>query len=584
MSLTSNFDLCAQLGIDSVKQIFHLAFKSEDLYPHSVGPFTRNLSGQNVTVQVSVLDDDTDPADLSFADEKHVRFTFPFVINVAVPDSPDPSLTSVTLHAVVSVPALLTSWTESTGDVLGLDFSTVTAADVHVESLSGLPTIDVSRFAAALHSAYDTIQHVRTLGGNRLVLYDDTRDPSLTPTNAAVPADVTPDLVTSGGDQYLKVTQPIYLDVDLTPYGFSGHYTSFGRIIFHRKVTFSDTQVTVDMTVEPTGALATKVELDTASVAKSYIINAFTPLIVPELSSYGIIREPAFTDAGAKGLIASEVASYLTAPPNGVRFPVYSPQSSDPSITLSTPVGFLLVASGTLAILLNRRDSSVPDSAPDDFLGGGQLALAVGRALVDEKIAAAIAKQFPDLAGGHQHIDTTQADAELNTLSVTPSDPGTNGQSVGHLWTEGSATVHHDCWPDTHVSFEGPVFIDSTPTEDDTGCGLTLAGRAGDFDIDESCCDVLIDLLIPIVGWIMLGIIEHMINQVGGELVGKIAGEQGDILQPIPSVVNGVAEVSACLQRVDISSQGFVLPGEIHIRRLGRSFDDMKDGHRQPGP
>ena len=43
-----------------------------------------------------------------------------------------------------------------------------------------------------------------------------------------------------------------------------------------------------------------------------------------------------------------------------MKYPVYSPDSGDPSRPIGTPVGFLLPADGVLAVLLNRRDSSVP--------------------------------------------------------------------------------------------------------------------------------------------------------------------------------------------------------------------------------
>ena len=81
MSLTSNFDYCVELGIGPVKSIFHLAFKSEERFPHNIGPVSRDFSGQTMSISVRVMDDETDAADLSFFDDKHITFSFPFEVN-----------------------------------------------------------------------------------------------------------------------------------------------------------------------------------------------------------------------------------------------------------------------------------------------------------------------------------------------------------------------------------------------------------------------------------------------------------------------------------------------------------------------
>ena len=99
MSLTANFDYCVQLGLAPVKTIFHLALKNEQLFPHNVGPFTRTLSGRTLTLRVRLIDDETDFADLEFADAKHIRFMLPFELTVQTPDSPDPApVTSTSRH------------------------------------------------------------------------------------------------------------------------------------------------------------------------------------------------------------------------------------------------------------------------------------------------------------------------------------------------------------------------------------------------------------------------------------------------------------------------------------------------------
>jgi hypothetical protein len=575
MSLTSNFDFAVELEIDIVKQIFHLAFKSEDLFPHNVGPFILNLSGQQVSVKVRVLDDDDRPADLSFKDDKHILFSFPFEMTVETPGAPDPSLTRITMEARVNIPGKLDNWNDGTSDLLGINFADVTDADVEIVSLEGLPTIDITNIAASIHSKYDVVPHTYSDGANVLIVYDDTRDGSLMPPNLATPFDITPTLETVSGTNYVKVIMPIHVHV---PQAF---YDSYGKITFHRTITTTDTTITLDMTTEPLDAsLKTTIDLDTFSPVKSTIIGLLQPRAVAAIAGFGVITEPAFSDAAARTLLKQQIAAYIKQR----KYPVYTPQSGDPTQPLTTPVGFLLVAPGVLAILMNRRDSSVADSAPDDFLGTNQLGMAVGRAKVDEIIRGVINAQFPDLAGGGQEIHTSQGSGTLTELNVEPADAGQNGQTAGHLWTTGKVTVHIDCWPDPHVSFEGPIFIDTTLTRTDDACTLTTTGRAGDFDVDQSCCDVFMDLMIPIVGWIVLGITEHLINEVGGELISDIASRQSKIIHPIPPAVNGVAQVSACLTGLTITSGGFIFPGEVSVRRLSTSFEDLADSHHLPGP
>ena len=739
MSLTANFDYCVELGIASVREIFHLAFKSEDRYPHNVGPFVRTLSGREFNIWVRVHDDEDRPSELDFQDEKHMLFTFPFDLTAETLDAPDPSLSRITMQVVVEIPGKLNTWAEEGEEVLGIDFTEVTAPDVTITSLDGLPTIDITNFLNAVHNKYDQIphtyddapsgsslilydgnrdntlnppnaatpfeigavlethgsseylkitapihvtinlpsggqytsygriifwrevitsdtsitvemgsepadaslgtqvelddtagqtaaeegeintavhdayvampQHTFTLAGNTLVLYDGDRDLTLIPANAATPYQIEAELVSPSGIEYLKVTMPIHVSVPVAL-----GYTSFGRVVFHRAVARTDTTLSVNMGIEPADpALATDIQLDTSSLVSGTIISALTPLVnsalaglgtvngpsfgavsaqlttmaVSAINGYGTITEPAFSESAARDLLRQEIADYI----NDRRYPVYSPKSPDPDEPLSTPVGFLLVAAEVMAILMNRRTGTAADDhAPDNFLGSEELALGVGLDKVYEFIDEAVLTEFDGLSGsrgsfsGSHEMKTEEGDATLTDLTVTPADPGAHGESEGHLWITGEAEVHIDCWPDPTAEFDGPVFIDATREDTEEGCELKVEGRAGDFDIDQSCCDVLIDWLIIIVGWIMFFVIEATIDAVGGELADQIASEQGRQVEAIPPVVNGIAEVTACLTDVNVSSQGFVMPGEISIRRLGRSYEDLEGDHDLPRP
>jgi hypothetical protein len=304
---------------------------------------------------------------------------------------------------------------------------------------------------------------------------------------------------------------------------------------------------------------------------------------VQAISGFGTLTSPAYSQAAAVGRIQEEIASYL----HDLQFGLYTPRSNQEGVTLSTPTGFLLTATGTLAVLMNRRSGTEGDDvAPDDFRGANDVALAVGRDNLIEHSDAVIQNAFPGVnGGGGATIRRPQGDATLYNCHAVPEGDGAHDQHPGHLWVTGDAEVHIDCWPDPDVSFSGPVFIDATPHSDDPdGCWLQLKPHAGEFNVGESCCDVLIDILIPIVGWIMLAVVENLIDKIGGEIAEETASAEVQILSPLPKVVIGIAQIECCLDTIVVSDQGFVFPGSVHIRREGRSFDDLSSQHATPRP
>lgn len=584
MSLTSNFTFCVELSLEAVRQIFHLAFKNESqCFPHNVGPFSRDFAGHQASVTVTVLDDESRPADLAFADDKHMSFTIPFDVSVEIPDAPDPSLSRLTLSAAAKVPGRLDSWEVDGDPILGLRFDDVTAAAVEIVSLAGVPVIGASEILRSIHARYDSLPHRYTAaapgGTAELLLYDGTRDTTLVPPHPGNPP-ITATLENPPEGEFLKVVAPIHVDV---PTGAGFDYVSFGTITFFRAVTRSETTITVTMGNEPgPDPLKTTVELDNHGPGHDQVVNALTPLARQAVNGFGTITEPAFSQAAAEGLLATEVASYVSP----LSFSLYTPRSNDPAVVLDTPVGFLIPAAGVLAILLNRRSGTAADDVvPDAFLGGRDVALGVAAAYVVERSDAVIAARFPGVNtdAGHE-LHTSSGDATLWSCHAAPEDAGAHDESPGHLWVTGEAEVHIDCWPDPDVSFEGPVFVDATRTDGPDGCGLTLQPRAGEFDVDESCCDVLIDLLIPVVGWIMLAVVESLIDEVGGEIATGTAEAETQLLAPIPEVVIGIARIECCLDALRISSQGFVLPGDLSIRREGTSFEDLSDRGCAPRP
>ena len=90
----------------------------------------------------------------------------PFELTVQTPDAPDPALSSVTLKATCTLPGALVNWPVDGQDQLGIDFAGITAADVTVPSITGLPALDAARFTAAIHTRYTELPtHTFTLVG-----------------------------------------------------------------------------------------------------------------------------------------------------------------------------------------------------------------------------------------------------------------------------------------------------------------------------------------------------------------------------------------------------------------------------------
>jgi hypothetical protein len=594
VSNTSNFDYCVQLGLAPLKAIFHLALKNEEMFPHNLPPMSRDFGGHPATVYVRLLDDETAPADVGFepGDNKALRFFLPVEITVETPDAPDPALTRITLSSTISVPGTLATWPVGGEDQLGIDFADVTVGDVEVPALAGLPVLDSARFLAAIHTKYMNLPQRQFTHNNPsdpdspniLTIYDGTRDPTLIPPNKTGNPEITAALESHGGKDWLKVILPIHATVPQ-----AANYAQHGIITFWREVVEEPGTVRVNMATEPDtsqpglAGLATVIDFDGSSPFESLIVTNLLPLFKQKLALFGVIAEPWFDEAAAKALIAEETAAYLRPR----KYPYYTPRSGDPDHPLSTPVGFTLPDAEALAILMNRQagTTEADDHPPDAFIGDKQVAMAASRQVLDKTIADAIEAEFPNLDTEDGHlVSTDEGEATLKSLSVTPSDAGTHDIGEGHLWVEGMAEVHIDCWFDPDVEFDGAILLRLDVVETETECSGTFRAEMRDFDAGQSCCDVFIDLIIPVVGWIMLAVVESMIDKVGGELAEDIGEQQSAQLQPIPPVVVGVAELQACLEAVSVSTQGLVLPGHLRIRRDGTSFEDLSATGDLPRP
>jgi hypothetical protein len=63
-----------------------------------------------------------------------------------------------------------------------------------------------------------------------------------------------------------------------------------------------------------------------------------------------------------------------------------------------------------------------------------------------------------------------------------------------------------------------------------------------------------------------------------------VASQEAQAIQPLPPTIIGIAQVTACLTGLVISSQGFVFPGTITVVRIDRSFQDLQGLRDLPRP
>jgi hypothetical protein len=413
-----------------------------------------------------------------------------------------------------------------------------------------------------------------------LQLYDGNLDSSLKPPYPGGAA-ITASIQTVSGNEYLEVTLPIWANAPSPVPGIN--FTAFGTVTFYRQVQTTDTTVTLDMSAVPADpALATTIAWTGNPLGGSQVSTLLIPLVNQNLGQFGTITEPAFTQAAAVTVLQNQVAAYV----DPLSYQIYTPQSGTAAEPLSTPVGFCLPADGVVAILLNRNAGSTPadDAPPDNFLGAEQVALAVSAAKVESQSMAVISQKYPGVNSGGAPISTSAGNGTLNNISVVPENSGDHGQTPGHLWVSGDATADIPCWFNVDVDFSGPVFVTAAEEQGANGCTLSLTPVAGTFNIHESCCSVLLDLLIPVVGWIMIAVVNSTVSDIGGQLIGQVTAQEAQGIQPLPPTIIGIAQVTACLTGLVISDQGFVFPGTITVVRVDRSFQNLQAIDALPRP
>lgn len=508
---------------------------------------------------------------------------------------------------VVNTTGLVTVWRrlERTDEAVILHAAQAPdAAHATTVTLDTAPGVTIEAVMLAVHNAYAAtpplLPHISpedaTEETDRVQFYDGTADTTLIPALPGNPA-ISGALETISGTQYLHLQIPCWAQGTM---GIT--LTSGGKLDVYRRFEISGANVIAHLEEVPASStLATQFHMDFGVMDAFLNVNA--PLIDGALAalgpqsspspaaalqggiaagmdtalvSLGDVVQAAPSDARARTLLQEQAAAYLQQR----HFPVYTPDpganAEENDVVVNDFTGRLLVAPEILAIQINAQ-AGVPQQAPEDFLGGRDLALAVDKRFVQGRMDEKLAETFPDLAttGRDRIEEVTDRKVWLTGISVTLGE--------GQLDVTGNAEVEIDCWWDPDVTFHGPIYLDTEVTEDDIGCHMKVTVRPGEFDVDQSCCDILREVFIPIVGWIVGIVIASTISAVkDGVVRGVAAGVDPDTIQALPPVVFGIAQVRTCLDTLEIHPDLILFRGNVTTRRVDESYEDRAEDNRLP--
>jgi hypothetical protein len=234
------------------------------------------------------------------------------------------------------------------------------------------------------------------------------------------------------------------------------------------------------------------------------------------------------TSAQIRELLAERLVELAGA----LRMPVFTPQSPGPDeIDLTTFVE-TTVAQQALALQLVPLADGTPCDTPDLFAEADGFAVAIARPEVDKMM-----KPIVDGASGDRHIEGY--DITVSSLSATLHDPDTHDQVRGHIWIDGTAEVHVDCWADPDVDFSGPIYL--APQMDADG-KIVFTADAGQFGADDPCCA----------------------DVDPAKIAALIQGKQSAPVA-LPKNFSGVGELTLGVTRADIFAAGVVVQGTLDV-------------------
>ncbi len=247
------------------------------------------------------------------------------------------------------------------------------------------------------------------------------------------------------------------------------------------------------------------------------------------IAALGDLTQNTPTQAQIRAAITQALLDYGA----GLVIPMLRPQPpanpGDMDLTTFQPTTL-----GGQLLALQLEQQPVPCDTADAFADASQFAVSVDKEKCDSIIQPVIAAEN----GRHRNI--RGHDVEVHDITADLSDPGEHGVANGHIWIAGQATIHIDCWPDSHISFSGPITL--TPDKQPDG-SYRFTPVAGQFSADDPCCA----------------------STDPNEIAQLIQGDDYPPFGGLPAHFAGVGDIDIELTSVDIFKAGIVLRGTLAV-------------------
>jgi hypothetical protein len=544
MSLTGGHEAAFELREEVVRDIFFEAWRSGGI-PHEIRS-DGTVAGYSTHAIVQITEAGMSTRlDLRFDTSlpSGVRISLPLDLQITVDSAPAPSINPIAFACALDITAPLQALPDARGNrELVLNLAGLPDSQVAVV-MPAEPVISVTAelIEDGLHKAYDdgVIPHSVPYSWGGTTIQIDVEDDDADPGRQIR---FTLDAADRG-----TVTLPLFIHVaggiEQTVLVHNVKLVRSGDTL---KIRFSDVQA--------------------ADIEASALLSPYSSLIATMVRSYG--EYPIFVPGNdtIAGLIRDAVQERLDtwgADGDG-KIHIFTPNAVENSpieIVDFTPV----VKPGFLAVLFNPM-TGVPGvvvdaSAVENFIPDGKkFAQCLAEPVVQRMIDQALQEKILDENGCGGWPCTFDHEIEGHEVTLT-SEPRFTFHD-GYIQMNGSATVAIDCWFDPDVDYEAKVKFHF---ETDESGNKVIKPDVYDEDVDLSCLDWFLGLIILIYGWICLIVVTTVIDAVGGEVVEAEGDKIAEGTKYMAGEIHGVGQVTTELDRIDIKPGGIILSGGVFV-------------------
>jgi len=548
MSLTGNYEAAFELKEQVAWDIFYEAWRSGEI-PHELSE-TTTIGTYSLEAIVKILQTNT-VADLDVTFSTPVanclKMTLPLDCEVTVQNSPAPSINPITFSAGLAITAPVQGLPDTAGNkelVLNLAGLPQSQVQVTMPAAAVVP-VTSALIEDGIHKAYDTgqIPHSKAYGGITVDILDDDADTShqIHFTVVTAPVEGTPGSGT--------MTLPLLIHVA----GGLDEAVTVNNI----KLTISGDELTIGF-----GSVTA------ADITTSALLSGYKTLIASMVAGFGNYKVFVPSNKTIADFIAAKArqrCSTWGADANG-RIHLYTPNAVE-----NSPIEIVdfdvAVKPGFLAVLFNPMDGADPDTVenfiPDDKKFAQALAEPVIQGMIDQAIKEKILDE--NGCGGFP----CKFDHEIEGHEVTLTGRPDFTLEDGYMHMTGSAEVAIDCWWDPDFDFEAKV---NFHFETDADGNKTVVPDTYDEDVDLSCLDWFIGLIIIIVGWVMLAVINSIVDELGGKIVADEFDRITESSTYLAGEIHGVGNVTTELDRIDVKPGGIILSGGTFIASASQAL------------